>query len=189
MKKLYRFLPFLILIGFIVLTSIAIIKSDSKQPRDADQVSNEFEASILRQKIKLPEFSLPDLFDENKNFSTKDLINSEKKYSIINFFASWCTTCLAEHEALLHLQSENVADIYGVAWRDFPKNTTKFLDKNGNPFKKVALDSHGLFTRILGIKAVPETVIVDSSGQVIARYQGNISHETVLEIKNFLKKR
>ena len=188
MKKLHRFLPFIILLGFVALTSVAIIKSTSKQTIDENQASNEFAARILKQKIKLPEFSLPDLFDENKNFSTKDLINGEKKYSIINFFASWCATCLAEHEALLHLKSENIADIYGVAWRDFGKNTIKFLDKNGNPFKKVALDSQGLFTKILDIKAVPETVVVDSAGNVILRYQGNISHETVLEIKNFLSK-
>ena len=189
MKKLHRFLPFIILLSFVALISIAIIKSSSKQVVDENQVSNEFEAKLLKQKIKLPEFSLPDLFDENKSFSIKDLVNNEKKYSIINFFASWCTTCLAEHEALMHLKSENVADIYGVAWRDFGKNTINFLDKNGNPFKKVALDSQGLFTRILGIKAVPETVVVDPAGNVILRYQGNISHETVLEIKNFLSKR
>ncbi|MSP33821.1 MAG: redoxin domain-containing protein [Rickettsiales bacterium] len=189
MKKIQRFLPFIILLSFVAVISIAIIKSTSKQNLDENQLSNEFSAKLLRQKIKLPEFSLPDLFDENKNFSTKDLINDKKRYSVINFFASWCVTCLAEHEALMHLQSENIADVYGVAWRDFGKNTIKFLDKNGNPFKKVALDAQGLFTRILGIKAVPETVIVDPAGNVILRYQGNLSHETVAEIKNFLSKR
>jgi len=189
MKKIQRFLPLIILLGFVALTSIAVIKSTSTQKTDESQISNEFAATSSKQKIKLPEFSLPDVFDENKNFSIKDLVNQENKYSIINFFASWCTTCLAEHEALLHLQSENIANIYGVAWRDFAKNTIKFLDKNGNPFKKVALDGQGLFTRILGIKAVPETVIVDPQGNVIMRYQGNISHETVIEIKNFLSKR
>ncbi len=189
MKKLQNFAPLIILLAFVALISVALIKSSSQTNLSEDQASNEFAARVLKQKIQLPEFSLPDLFDENKNFSINDLKNNEKKYSIINFFASWCGTCAAEHEALMHLASENVADLYGVAWRDFGENTIKFLDKNGNPFKKVALDSQGLFTRILGIKAVPETVIIDSEGAVVLRYQGNISHETVLEIKNFLNKR
>lgn len=188
MKKFHRYLPLTVLFCFVVIASIVLIKNSTKPELEEDQISNEFVAKSSRQNIKLPEFSLPDVFDDNKNFSIKDLVNNENRYSIINFFASWCSTCLAEHEALMHLKTENIADIYGVAWRDFGENTIKFLDKNGNPFKKTALDSQGLFTRILGIKAVPETVIVDSKGHVIMRYQGNISHETVLEIKHFLRK-
>jgi len=189
MKKFHRYLPLAVLFCFVVIASIVLIKNSTKPQLDKDQISNEFIAKSSRQNIKLPEFSLPDLFDDNQSFSIKDLINDQNRYSIINFFASWCTTCLAEHEALMHLRSENIANFYGIAWRDFGENTIKFLDKNGNPFQKTALDSQGLFSRILGIKAVPETIIVDPQGHVIIHYQGNISHETVLEIKKFLSKK
>ena len=188
MKNFNKFLPLIILLAFVAVTSLAIIKAMSKQQLDENQISHEFSAKVLKQKIKLPEFSLPDLFDENQSFSVQNLINNEKKYSVINFFASWCGTCLAEHEVLLRMRDENFVDIYGIAWRDFGKNTISFLNKNGNPFKKTALDSQGLFTRILGIKAVPETVLVDPAGNVVLRYQGNLTDETALQIKQFLAK-
>ncbi|OFW81083.1 MAG: hypothetical protein A2887_00995 [Alphaproteobacteria bacterium RIFCSPLOWO2_01_FULL_40_26] len=139
---------------------------------------------FVKTQISLPEFSLPDLFDEEKNFSIKDL---EGKYSIVNFFASWCTTCHAEHEILLRLRDEKIADIYGIAWRDISENTKNYLKKNGNPFTKIANDSRGLFTKIADIQAIPETWIIDPKGRVIARYRGNLQEFSTGEIRNFLK--
>jgi len=186
-----HFIPFAILIALILLIIFSIIKTSNQQEIQVSEIgeSNEFSASGVRQNIKLPEFSLPDLFDENKSFSLQNLVNDQKKYSLINFFASWCTTCRAEHEILLRLKDENLLDIYGIAWHDFKNNTQDFLEKNSNPFLQTALDSQGLFTRIINIKAVPETVLVDSTGTIVLRFTGNLTDDNILEIKNFLNKR
>jgi cytochrome c biogenesis protein CcmG/thiol:disulfide interchange protein DsbE len=128
---------------------------------------------------------LPDLFDENRDFSKKQLIG---KYSIVNFFASWCTTCRAEHEILMRLKDENIVDIYGVAWRDIDENTKDYLSRHGNPFKMVAKDNQGLFSKIINIEAIPETLIVDKEGNVVMRYQGNLQDFSVDEIREFLRK-
>lgn len=186
MQKKQSFIPFAVLIALILLISFSIIKATRHQE---NQASDEISTSGLRQNIKLPEFSIPDLFDENKNFSLQNLLNDQKKYSLINFFASWCSTCRAEHEILLRLKDENLLDIYGIAWHDFKDNTQDFLKKNGNPFTKTALDSQGLFTQIINIKAVPETILVDSAGVIILRFTGNLTDDNILEIKKFLNKR
>ena len=86
------------------------------------------------------------------------------------------------------LKSENSIDIYGIAWHDFKDKTISYLEKNGNPYKRVALDSQGLFTRIIGIKAVPETLVVSPEGVVVLRYQGNLTDEIIPEIKKFIAK-
>lgn len=187
MKKYKNYFPLLILAALLVIISLAIYKSS--QNNAEEQIESEFNTPVIKQKIKLPEFSLPDAFDDNKIFTLQNLINKEKKYSLLNFFASWCSTCRAEHEILLQLKDENLIDIYGIAWHDFKNNTVDFLNKNGNPFKQVALDSQGLFTKIVGIKAVPETMLVDANGVVILRYQGNISYEHIEEIRKIISEK
>jgi len=183
-----KFIPFLILAFLVGLIGISTYNLNKKQESGQNQISeNSEELSIhfTPVKIILPDFSLPELFNENKNFSKKDLVG---KYSIINFFASWCTTCRAEHEILLRLQSEGLIDLYGVAWHDIDENTRSYLERSGNPFKKVAKDNRGLFTKITGIQALPETLIIDPKGNVVMRYRGNLQEFSVDEIREFLRK-
>lgn len=180
-----KFLPFLTLLFLVSLIGISTYNLNKKQQVEELQNSDELNVHFSKIKISLPEFSLPDLSDEEKSFSKKDLIG---KYSVINFFASWCTTCRAEHEILMRLQSEKIIDIYGIAWRDIDENTKNYLKDSGNPFKKVGKDSQGLFTKITGIQAIPETLIIDPKGNVVMRYRGNLQEFSIDEIKEFLKK-
>ena len=189
MKKFNDFIPFLTLIFLLSVIGISTYKISNKQQIQQEEFSKNsaenFDSRFSREKIVLPEFSLPDLFDSSKDFSKKDLV---KKYSLVNFFASWCTTCRAEHENLMRLKDSGIIDIYGVAWRDIDDNTKSYLQSNGNPFVKVATDAQGLFTKIIGINAVPETLIIDREGNVILRYSGNLEETSVAEIKEFLAK-
>ena len=183
-----KFLPFLTLIFLVSLITLSTYKLNKKQEdaQDSQQPFSSTESSVnfVKTKIILPDFSLPDLFDENQNFSKKDLTG---KYSLVNFFASWCTTCRAEHEILLKLQSEKIIDIYGIAWRDIDENTKSYLEESGNPFKRVAKDSRALFTKITGIEAVPETLIIDPKGNVVMRYRGTLQDFSIDEIREFLR--
>ena len=183
MKKLSNFIPFFILVFLLIIISFSAYKISKKNSLTGEISTQNLDERFSKETIILSEFSLPDLFDENKSFSKKDLT---KKYSLINFFASWCTTCRAEHEILMRLKDENIIEIYGVAWRDIDENTKKYLDQSGNPFKKVASDSRGLFTKLIGLKAVPETLIVNEEGNVILRYSGNLEESAVEEIREFL---
>lgn len=189
MRKFKNFLPLIILVIVIFLISLSVFKTILKQNNINSESSNQFAAYGNKTHFLLREFSLVDLFDEEKVFSIKDLLSEKKKYSLVNFFASWCSSCQAEHEILLNLKRENLVDIYGIAWHDFKKNSIAFLEKNGNPFKKVGLDSQGLFTRIIGIKAVPETLLIDNKGMVVLSFKGQLTKENILEIKRILKQK
>lgn len=187
MKKFSNFLPLTILLALIIMASLAIHNSSTKQNISKQELSNHLNLSKLEKPIKLPEFSLPDLFDDRKTLSLNNLKNNENRYSVINFFASWCSTCLAEHESLMKLQNEKSINFYGIAWHDFKDKTVYFLEKNGNPFHQVALDSQGIFTKILTIKSIPETILVDPLGNIVLRYQGNIDEDIIFEILEFTK--
>lgn len=184
-----KYLPFLILVFLLGLIAVSTYNLNKKQElENSTPQFNELDdggVHFARQIIKLPQFSLPDLYKDNAEFSKKDL---KGKYSIINFFASWCLTCRAEHDILMRLQSENIIDIYGIAWNDIGENTKNYLQKAGNPFKKVAKDNRGLFSEIIGIKSIPETLIIDPKGNVVMRYRGNLQDFSIAEIREFLRK-
>lgn len=174
-----KFLPFLILFFLILAIGVSTSNLSKKQTNSSAEEGIHF----VKTKIELPEFSLSDLYDDEKTFSKKDLIG---KYSVINFFASWCATCRAEHEVLLRLQSEKIVDVYGIAWRDISDNTKSYLEKSGNPFTKVAVDGSAQFTKIAGIQAIPETWIVDKNGIVVMRFRGNLQDFSITEIREFI---
>lgn len=179
MKKFLSLFLLLLLITAIAAATYNLNKKGQAVKTESWQDGNYFSAT----RTNLTRFSLPDIFDKNNEFSNEDLLG---KYSMVNFFASWCTTCKVEHEVLMQIKKENIIDIYGVAWRDIDKNTKEYLEKHGNPFVKTASDSRGIFTEIGEINAVPESWIVDKNGIVIARIAGNIEFSTIAQIKKIL---
>ena len=186
-----KFIPFTILVILIVVIATSTYNINNKSNRSENlsdpeswrNSSNEENIGFQKVNLNLPDFSIKDLYNNKIKFSKKDLLG---KYSVINFFASWCTTCHAEHHLLLKLQQEKIIDIYGIAWRDIDANTKKYLEENQNPYKKVATDSIGLFTKIAKVEAVPETWIIDKNGNVVMRYYGNLQEFSIDEIKDFL---
>lgn len=101
--------------------------------------------------------------------------------SIINFWATWCTPCLAEHPALMML-ADNGVNIEGIAFRDKPDLIEKMLTRNGDPFTTVYLDPDGEAMLDYGAAGVPESFIVDKSGKVLARITGPITPESLKDI-------
>ena len=49
---------------------------------------------------------------------------------LVNFFASWCAPCRAEHPMLEKLASEGIT-IYGVNYKDRPEDALAFLEGLG----------------------------------------------------------
>jgi len=163
---------------------VATYNLNKQQEVKTTETSDEPSIHFTPTKIELTDFVLPNLFPEQENFSKKDL---RGKFSLVNFFASWCSTCHAEHEILLRLENLGIVDLYGVAWHDIPENTREYLAKNRNPFKKIASDTKGSLGQEAGIYAIPESWIVDDNGNVVMRFRGNLQDFSIREIQEFLK--
>lgn len=174
----------MILVFLLSLIAISTYKLNEKQSNKILGNEADFGIHFVKSEIALPDFSLPNLFADEEVFSNKDL--AEKKYSLINFFASWCATCRAEHEVLMKLKNSGTVDIYGVAWHDISENTKNYLSQSGNPFKKVAVDSKGILGSTTAIKAIPETWIVDNKGKIIWIFRGNLQEFSLGEIQNII---
>lgn len=120
---------------------------------------------------------LEGLLDDNGNqigaFDSADL---KDKISIVNIFASWCTPCRAEHPILMDI-AKNYPELQmiGINTRDKTDNALKFLDTLGNPYDAVGVDANGRAIVEWGGYGVPETFIVDQSGQIRFKFVGPIS--------------
>lgn len=62
--------------------------------------------------------------------------------TLVNFWASWCPPCRAEHPKLLEMQADGI-NIIGINFKDTESAATKYLIDDGTPFAGVAFDPKG----------------------------------------------
>jgi cytochrome c biogenesis protein CcmG/thiol:disulfide interchange protein DsbE len=119
-----------------------------------------------------PEFALKPLEGLSvPGFSTADL---KGHVTLINFFASWCIPCRAEHPALMRLAKEGIA-VWGVSYKDKPEDARRFLAGLGMPYQRLGVDAEGRTFIDFGAYGVPETFIVDAGGRIRYRMPGPIT--------------
>ena len=129
---------------------------------------------------KVPEFELAQLKGFSKP-SMEDLYS--KEFKLVNFWASWCAPCRAEHPLFMKLQQSGYK-IYGINYKDKDNNAVNFLDSLGNPYFKIGADKSGRVAINWGLYGVPETFIINSEGEIIYRHAGPVT-QTIFD-KEFL---
>lgn len=108
---------------------------------------------------------------------------------VVNFWASWCIPCRAEHPSLttaaLAYEDRGVR-VVGVVYQDEPAQAIAFLDElgwGGNNYYYV-LDPQSRAAVEFGVFGVPETFFVDAEGIIVGKIQGAITYgalETALD--------
>lgn len=129
-----------------------------------------------------PEFALPPLTDGEPGLARADLTAAELggRPVLINFFASWCVPCRAEHPLLMELARMPGIVLYGIAYKDKPEAAKAFLAELGDPFARVVQDTSGRTAIDFGVYGVPETYVIDAAGRIRFRQVGPL-HPQVLE--------
>lgn len=122
----------------------------------------------------VPDYSLPALAG-NRPIQSGDF---KGRVRVVNFFASWCAPCRTEAGAL-QLLARHGLPIVGIAYRDQPDNTRRFLTEVGNPYAAVGRDDSGRTAIDFGLTGVPETFLIDASGTVRFKYAGPLTEDVV----------
>ncbi len=98
-----------------------------------------------------------------------DLLTGE--VTVVNFWATWCPPCRAEHPVLKAMAEDGVR-VAGVNIMDDDEKAVAYLAEEGNPFIGVATDPQGRNRVEWGVTAPPETFIVGGDGTVLFRFVG-----------------
>jgi cytochrome c biogenesis protein CcmG, thiol:disulfide interchange protein DsbE len=122
-----------------------------------------------------PRFTLAGLSDK-PGFATTELAG---QVVLINFFASWCLPCRAEHPLLMNIPRELGVPLYGIDYKDKPDDAGKFLSELGNPYGRIGADSDGRVGIDFGVYGVPETYVIDKAGRIRLRHVGPLTPEDV----------
>ena len=126
------------------------------------------------------ELSLPEILFETSGFYDQEILNNKElgDLFIVNFFASWCKPCLAEHPLLMELHANGVK-IVGINFRDDEDNFVEWINKHGNPFFHIIRDD-GTIAYEMGLIGVPETYFINNL-KVVKKVQGPLFYEDIEE--------
>lgn len=118
----------------------------------------------------------PDLPFTQLDGSQHRLADLRGKVTLVNFWATSCSTCVKEmpqivatHQALRALGLETLAIAMSY---DPPAYVMQFAQSRQLPFR-VAMDHTGDLARALGpVELTPTTLVIDKQGRIVKRYVG-----------------
>lgn len=129
----------------------------------------------------VPTFDLPGLAGGETvdgGMKTGDLA-AGSDIKLVNFFASWCVPCRAEHPLVTRLAELEGVRMFGINYKDAPEDATGWLERLGNPYERIGADRTGRAGIEWGIYGVPETFVVDAQGIVRMRHAGPLTPDVV----------
>ena len=115
--------------------------------------------------------SVEKLEDETQTF---EIGGPSKTPVIVNFFASWCLPCKAEHPFLMKLSQQTDVPIIGIAFNEPRADTQQFIDDYGNPYTHIGIDKRAMVAGNFTLEGIPSTYILNAQGIMIWRRSGPI---------------
>ena len=165
MRKAFLIIPLISLTVICLFFLLFIILE--KNPNDPP-------SALLNKDI--PFFSSKNLYDDEILLSE----NLKGKFTLINFFASWCTPCRAEHHLLFEIKKERPElFILGFSHKDKLSDSKKYLSEEGNPYSFVGVDQDGKIAFEFGVFGLPETFITNNNGKIIFKHTGPLTKKII----------
>ena len=99
---------------------------------------------------------------------------------VLNFWATWCVPCYAEHPVLTASAASmgNSVQFVGVVYDDAEERIQDFLRRNGSNYPSV-MDDQGKTAIAYGVYGVPETFFVSPTGTIVAKHEGPLTNESL----------
>lgn len=164
MRKIFYALP-AIMFGAFVIAAAAFMLS-GKDPKAID-------SPLVGKPV--PAFAI-------EGMSNADITGP----ALVNFFASWCVPCEAEHPVIKKLSEE--VNVYGIAYKDEIAKRDRFLARLGNPYARTGSDPDGAAAIAFGVYGVPSTFVVDRYGVIVYRHDGPLVEDDIPAVREWLQR-
>jgi len=161
------------LVVFAVLVGVFI------KGLNPDRNINELPSPFLGKEA--PAFDLPLLEDLSQRVTSDDYAGG---LALVNFWATWCVGCRAEHPFLMQLSRETDIPIYGIDWRDQRQPALDWLTQLGNPYEATGFDADATTGIDWGVYGAPETFLISGDGRLLYKHLGPLNRQAWEE--NFL---
>ena len=134
---------------------------------------------------KVPLFTTDSLLNNKKFDSSQEF---GKEIILVNFFATWCEPCRAEHKYIKNFSTKKKLRIIGINYKDNPEKAAAWLKALGNPYTDIPIDKNGRIAIKWGVYGIPETILVSQDLTILKKYIGPLDLKDVNEIKKIINK-
>jgi cytochrome c biogenesis protein CcmG, thiol:disulfide interchange protein DsbE len=114
-----------------------------------------------------------------------DLGDESGRWTLVNFFATWCAPCRQEHDDLARFherhQATGDAGVVSIVFNDEVSDARDFFDEFGAPFPVLVSDD-GSIALDFGVAKVPESYLVAPDGTIVAKIIGGVTEEGLEEL-------
>jgi len=117
-----------------------------------------------------PAFSLVDI--EGRTYTLSELRGQPV---FINFWATWCQPCIAEHPGLIQAAQAYRGQVHflGVVYQDKPENIDSFIRQRGS-WGPSLVDEASRVAIAYGVYGAPESFLLDAEGVIVEKITGPI---------------
>ena len=119
-----------------------------------------------------PEFSARTLAAPDRVVNRQNL---QGRVVLVNVWATWCPTCLAEHGELQRISRATQVPIIGINYKDDSNAAKEWLRRHGNPYEFNIVDDTGQLGVELGVYGAPETFLLNAAGEIVYKRVGDIN--------------
>jgi thiol-disulfide isomerase/thioredoxin len=125
-----------------------------------------------------------------KNIKNHEVQIQPKTVTVVQFWASWCTSCGETMQKLNRVTSKSKTKLYGVSLDEELNAVSKYIA--AKPFmkkfqKKILWDPEAAFAENLKVQAVPTIIVFDTKGKEVYRKEGKPEAKDIAELKKAIK--